>query len=157
MKNMASKITEFKNTARRIPISEPAFFVSPGLLAKDKLPHSVGAGDSSYLLRQRFLKFIQKYWEINSHPINEIPAVYAICGFSFKSYGWVPDYGDIFYIGSTTRLASRYRVHKIPYLICKKGLWNVLIYLPMKKGFYDYEMKLINRLGPEFNVQHKKR
>ena len=32
---------------------------------------------------------------------------------------------------------------------------NVMYYLPMKKGFYDYEIKLIKALKPLYNYQHK--
>lgn len=62
---------------------------------------------------------------------------------------------DIEYIGSTVRLFSRYKSHGVPRKIQKQGKINLLYYLPMNKGFYDYEIKLIKKLQPFFNKQHK--
>ena len=62
---------------------------------------------------------------------------------------------DIDYIGSTTMLCSRYRSHKVPDKIQSAKRLNVMYYLPMKKGFYDYEIKLIKALKPLYNYQHK--
>jgi hypothetical protein len=101
-------------------------------------------------LRHRFKYNIRANWLQNDHNLKEISCVYAILGFDYNS----KDY-DIFYIGSTTSLNSRYKSHKIPDKIQKLGLINILYYLPMDKGFYDYEIKLIRKLKPLFNKQHK--
>lgn len=102
-------------------------------------------------LRQRFAKFIFKKWVQNNHNLKEIPCVYAILSLDYYNTKLL----DIEYIGSTVKLSSRYRSHSIPKKIQDSGKINVLYYLPMNKGFYDYEIKLINRLQPLYNKQHK--
>lgn len=62
---------------------------------------------------------------------------------------------DIEYIGSTVMLSSRYKSHSVPKKIQNTGKINLLYYLPMYKGFYDYEIKLIKKLQPPLNKQHK--
>lgn len=101
------------------------------------------------LLREKFSKFIIKHWKQNDHNLKDISCVYAILSLDFfnKQY-------DIKYIGSTTKLNSRYKSHKIPKKVQEMGLINLLYYLPMKKGFYDYEIKLIKKLNPPLNKQH---
>lgn len=101
-------------------------------------------------LRKRFTKVVTKYWEQNNHSLSEIPCVYAMLAFDIFSKET-----DILYIGSTTKLFSRYKSHKIPVKIQKLGKLNLMYFLPMNKGFYDYEIKLIKKLQPFFNKQHR--
>lgn len=101
-------------------------------------------------LRKRFLSVIKKGWTENNHNLKDIPCVYTILSFDYFEKEL-----DIVYIGSTIKLFSRYKSHKIPAKIQKMGKINLLYYLPMEKGFYDYERKLIKKLQPLFNKQHK--
>jgi hypothetical protein len=103
------------------------------------------------VLRKRFLKHVLKYWIMNDHALKDIPCVYIILGLDFMNR----KRDDIFYVGSTTKLFSRYKSHKVPIKIQKEGLSNLLFFIPMNKGFYDYEIKLIRKLKPKFNYQHK--
>lgn len=106
--------------------------------------------DPAFELRQRFLNVVEKCWIMNNHSLKDLRCVYVIIGYDLdtKSRG-------LFYVGSTTKLNSRYKSHKIPLKVQGLGLINILYYLPMEKGFYDYEIKLINKLSPFFNKQHK--
>lgn len=89
---------------------------------------------------------------MNDHNLSEIRCVYAIVSIDFWSKN-----SDIEYIGSSTKLASRYRSHKVPEKVTKDDInkYTLLFYKPMDKGFYDYEIKLINRLKPKYNKHHK--
>ncbi len=102
------------------------------------------------ILRQRFSSVIMNKWEKNNHNLAEIPCVYAILSFDVYTKEI-----DIEYIGSTTNIFLRYKSHKIPAKVQALGKMNLLYYLPMNKGFYDYEMKLIKKTQPRFNKQHK--
>jgi len=102
------------------------------------------------VLRKRFANTIQSKWEMNDHNLTDISCVYAMLSFDILSKDI-----DIAYIGSTTKLFSRYKSHKVPEKIQAMRRINILYYLPMKRGFYDYEIKLIKRLKPLFNKQHK--
>jgi len=104
------------------------------------------------ILRERFLSFIEKKWVQNNHSLKDISCVYVIA-----AYGPIPilTRKDIVYVGSTTQLFSRYKSHKVPDLVQKAEGFSLLYYLPMEKGFYDYEIKLIKRLKPLYNKQHK--
>lgn len=108
------------------------------------------AKDPAFLLRQKYLPIIEKKWELNNHSLNEISCVYAMVSIDMIAHS-----RDIVYVGSTTKLFSRYRSHKIPSKIKESGNINLMYYIPMNKGFYDYEMKLIKKLQPIFNKQHK--
>lgn len=101
-------------------------------------------------LRQRFLKHIRKHWLQNDHNLKPISAVYLMISMSYTD---TPNdmKMDIVYVGSTTNLFLRYKSHKIPAKIQASGGLNLMYYLPMQKGFYDYEIKLIQRLKPIFN------
>jgi hypothetical protein len=102
-------------------------------------------------LRQKFHKNITKKWIQNDHSLKEISCVYAML-----EYDIFEKTVDIAYIGSTTNLNLRYRSHNVPCKIRASGLISIMYFLPMKKGFYDYEIKLIKKLKPKFNTQHKK-
>jgi hypothetical protein len=106
--------------------------------------------DNCFLLRQRFLINIQRNWNINDHSLKEISCVYSMLSIDYDTKTM-----DIVYIGSTTRLCSRYRSHKIPEKIQESGKLNLMYFVPMDKGFYDYEIKLIKKLQPIYNKQHK--
>lgn len=101
-------------------------------------------------LRKRFTNVVVNKWELNNHNLSEISCVYAMLAFDIFSKET-----DILYIGSTTKLFSRYKSHKVPAKIQKLGKLNLMYFLPMNKGFYDYEIKLIKKLQPIFNKQHK--
>jgi hypothetical protein len=105
---------------------------------------------SAFLLRQRFLSVISKGWYANNHHLEEISCVYAMIAIDVDI-----KIKDIVYIGSTTKLNSRYKSHKVPDKIQAENLINLMYFLPMRKGFYDYEIKLIKKLQPLYNKQHK--
>lgn len=107
--------------------------------------------DDAYLLRQRFLNVITKYWVQNNHQLKAISCVYAIISLDY----WDTKLMEIEYIGSTVNIFSRYKSHKVPSKIQETGKINLMYYLPMSSGFYDYEIKLIKRLQPLLNKQHK--
>lgn len=99
-------------------------------------------------LRIKFANYIVDNWEQNNHDLKDIPCVYAILSLDY----WGNRIGyDIKYIGSTTKLKSRYKSHKIPEKVQKMGLISMMFYMPMNKGFYDYEIKLIRKLQPQLN------
>lgn len=103
-----------------------------------------------YFLRRKFTYYVLKNWHQNNHKLKDIPCVYALISFSIESSSF-----EIAYIGSTTKLLSRYKSHKIPTKIQESGKCSLLYYKPLDKGFYDYEMKLIRKLKPRYNKQHK--
>lgn len=76
--------------------------------------------ENSYLLRQRFLNYIDKKWKMNNHSLKDISCVYTLIEI------------DIY---------SKRR--------------DIVYFIPMNKGFYDYEIKLIKNLQPKYNKQHK--
>lgn len=106
--------------------------------------------DYPFLLRQKFLRIVKKYWNQNNHNLKSISCVYAIISLDQVNKRW-----DIEYVGSTTNLFLRYKSHKIPGKIQQDGKISLLYFLPMAKGFYDYEIKLIKKLSPVLNKQHK--
>lgn len=102
-------------------------------------------------LRKKFAYYIVDNWVQNNHDLLDIPCVYAIISLNYYNGGFEEQGFDIKYIGSTTKLRSRYKSHKIPKEVQKQGLISLLYYLPMNKGFYDYEIKLIRKLQPQLN------
>lgn len=108
--------------------------------------------ESASILRQKFYKNISKKWIKNNHNLTDVSCVYI-----FISFDPFYDEFDIVYIGSTTKLNSRYKSHKVPEKIQKTGKISLMYYLPMVKGFYDYEIKLIKKLDTVFNKQHKQK
>lgn len=109
------------------------------------------AKDPAVLLRQRFLRYVESNWVMNNHNLKDISCIYMIIRYDL----YEPTKKDIEYIGSTTQLFSRYKSHKIPAKIQRDNGINILYYLPLEKGFYDYEIKLIKKLKPKYNKQHK--
>lgn len=102
------------------------------------------------LLRERFIKVVEKKWTYNTHYFNKVSCVYILISMSP-----IPPYErEIVYVGSTINLEARYKSHSIPTKIQQAGNLNLLYFLPMKKGFYDYEIKLIKKLKPIYNKQH---
>lgn len=101
-------------------------------------------------LRKKFANHVLNKWIMNNHDLKEISAVYVILALHpiLKTV-------DVFYVGSTTNLFRRYKSHKVPAKVQDDGLMNLLFFLPMEKGFYDYEIKLIKKLKPKYNRQHK--
>lgn len=102
-------------------------------------------------IRQRFADYIRRKWIQNDHNLKEIPCVYALVSFDVYNTNVI----EVAYIGSSIKLNSRYKSHKVPNKIQKEGKISIMYFLPMSKGFYDYEIKLINKLKPQFNKQHK--
>ncbi len=103
-------------------------------------------------LRLRFAKHIKHHWTQNNHLLKDISFVYALLSINTSTKEI-----DIEYIGSTTMLFSRYKSHKIPCKIQEDDdKISLMYFIPMSTGFYDYEIKLIKKLQPFFNKQHKK-
>ena len=111
-------------------------------------------------LRLVFLKrMVQIYWcDFDWGALKKESAVYVLVEHK-KTYGNLTecemDDCDIVYVGCTTNLAQRYKCHKIPSKIRSNGKMCKLYYLPMEKGFFDYELKLIKKLKPKYNKLHK--
>jgi predicted GIY-YIG superfamily endonuclease len=101
-------------------------------------------------LRKRFARKVSEKWIMNEHPPQSVSAVYVILAFGVSC-----GFFDIQYVGSTTNMEKRYRSHKVPKKVQDSGYMNILYYLPMESGFYDYELKLIRKLKPKYNKQHK--
>lgn len=108
------------------------------------------AKDPAFLNR-RFLKYIETKWLLNNHDLDSISCVYVMVAYHYD----YSKYNLIVYVGSTTNIRARYKSHKVPGLIQHAGFMNLMYFLPMEKGFYDYEIKLINKLKPLYNKQHK--
>lgn len=108
--------------------------------------------DPTFELRQRFHKYIKRNWILNNHSLKDESCVYVMVSFDILNYN---SDCDIVYVGSTTCLKSRYKSHKVPGKIQSSGRCNLMYFIPMSKGFYDYEMKLIKKLQPLYNKQHK--
>lgn len=106
-------------------------------------------------LNKRFAQHIHNKWVQNNHSLEEISCVYALLAYPFPPTPENINSIYVAYIGSTTRLKSRYRAHKVPDKIYKKDSFSILFFIPMDKGFYDYEIKLIKKLQPLYNKQHK--
>lgn len=104
----------------------------------------------SSLLRQRFLKHIDKKWFLNDHSLKPISCVYVMVSFDFLCKN-----RDIVYVGSTTNLKARYGSHNIPAKIQATGNMNLMYFLPISEDYYKYEIKLIKKLKPLYNKQHK--
>jgi hypothetical protein len=99
-------------------------------------------------LRLKFANYIVDKWHQNNHDLSDIPCVYVILSLNY----WEGKKGfDIKYVGSTTKLKSRYKSHKIPKKVQNLGLISLMYFMPMNRGFYDYEIKLIRKLQPQFN------
>lgn len=121
------------------------------LLPKDALVLQLPAIPRAFLfmdLRLKFANYVVDKWHQNNHDLEDIPCVYVILSLNY----WEGYKGfDIKYVGSTTKLKSRYKSHKIPKKVQNLGLISLMYYMPMNKGFYDYEIKLIRKLQPQFN------
>jgi len=107
------------------------------------------------LLRKRWLSFVQDKWYCkntynrNYKDVGNFPAVYF-----FVALNWKTKEADIIYVGSTSNLLSRYKSHSIHKKIeSLKDSLAALYFLPMDKGYFDYEKKLIIKLKPLFNRQ----
>ncbi len=109
------------------------------------------AKDPAFLLKQRFLKYLEKHWKLNNHDLPRSSCVYVMVSYDFLNN----KLGEIVYIGSTTNIRERYKSHNVPNKIQASGNSNLMYYVSMDYGFYDYEIKLIKKLKPEFNKQHK--
>ena len=105
---------------------------------------------SELIIRKRFAIYIMRHWKMNDHNLENISCVYAMLSIDIFS-----KIIDIVYFGSITQLLNRYKSHKVPSKIQKSGKINIMYFKPMDKGFYDYEIRLIRKLKPIYNKQHR--
>lgn len=105
---------------------------------------------SAYSLNKRFAWFIHRNWIQNNHSLKNESCVYAILSYDIDAKDI-----EVAYVGSTTALCNRYRSHSVPGKVQAEGRINILYYLPKESGFYDYEIKLIRKLQPKYNKQHR--
>jgi len=106
------------------------------------------------LISKRFLDFIDKRYKCkntydkNFSWIPETSGVYIFVTFDPNSKS-----KRIVYVGSSNNLFKRYMSHSIPHRITMTfpKTYPMFYFLEMKKGYYDYEMKLIRKLKPIFN------
>lgn len=109
-------------------------------------------------LRKRFFYLIKDKWncrdtyDVNFKSLSKKSGVYFFAHFNYYNTEH-----DIVYVGSSSNLEARHHSHKIinKVLNISDGSFPVLYFLEMRKGFYDYEMKLIKKLQPIFNKQHR--
>lgn len=110
-------------------------------------------------LRERFFKYAERNWCCkNTYSTNykDIPNKSGI--YFFAKYSLNTKSAEIVYVGSSTDLKARYKAHRVPNKIRKnQNCFPVIFFKEMEKGFYDYEIKLINKLKPELNYQHTHR
>ena len=107
-------------------------------------------------LRHRFFRFVENKWDCyNTYDKNYKDLKHKSGVYFFISTDIRKGDIDIVYVGSTTNLLSRYKSHKIPDKI-ESCEWKYasFFFKEMKRGFYDYEIKLIKKLSPLFNTQH---
>lgn len=110
-------------------------------------------------LRKRFLKIANKKWycyntyDRNYKDLSNKSGVYFFVRFNSGTKE-----ADIVYIGSSVNLKERYRGHNIPAKIKQcQNCFHIFFFKEMDKRFYDYEIKLIKKLKPEYNYQHTHR
>jgi len=110
------------------------------------------------LLRKRFLHFVEDRWFcLNTYDTNYKALPQRAGVYFFVDFDLTKRLFDIVYVGSSTNLFLRYKSHKIPMKIQSKvGHASVLYFIEMDAGFYDKEIKMIKKLRPKFNAQHKK-
>lgn len=102
-------------------------------------------------LRQKFTAYVLKNWEQNDHSLKQISCIYAIVAIDYYDTKTL----EIEYVGSSVNLHARYKSHKVPEKISSSGKISLMFYKPMSNGFYDYEIKLIKKIKPKYNKQHK--
>lgn len=109
-------------------------------------------------LRERFFRLINQKWscantyDTNYKDLKNKSGVYFISRMSY-----ITGKGEIVYVGSTVHLKTRYKSHNIRSMILSENsdFVPVFYFLEMKIGFYDYEIKLIKKLQPKYNTQHR--
>jgi len=109
-------------------------------------------------LRKRFLDHITTKWFCYNTYDRTWKDLSAKSGvYIFVAFNYILEEREIVYVGSSVNLRQRYKIHKVPTKIHALGqnIFSILFFIEMEKGFYDYERKLINKLKPSFNVQHK--
>lgn len=103
-------------------------------------------------LERRFLSHVERSWfckntyDKNYKEIGNFSSVYLFVCLNINT-----NKKNIVYIGSTLNLLSRYKSHNVPSLINAADCLSTLYFLPLEKGFYDYEVKLIRKLRPILN------
>lgn len=106
--------------------------------------------DSDNKLNKRFTRRVLRKWKQNERRFIEKPCVYVFIAFDI-----CPTTFHIAYVGSTTNLYSRYKSHQITKKLYEDGLMWSMYFKEMDEGYYDYEKKLIKKLQPFYNKQHK--
>lgn len=110
-------------------------------------------------LRKRFLQRYESAWSCyNTYDPNykNIPFKSGVYFFVKLNYRTLER--DIVYVGSSTSLIVRFKAHAVKSKIEEEKDCMFLFYFKeIKKGFYDYEIKLIKAFQPELNRQHKDR
>jgi len=101
-------------------------------------------------LRKKFIRHVFRNWHPADEKVPKMGGVYVMI-----AYCPLYDEFKLCYVGSSKRLRLRLRKHEVLPKIKIKGWLSFVYYKPMKKGWYDYEMKLIDRLKPFFNIKHK--
>lgn len=107
-------------------------------------------------LSNKFFNHINKNWYCNNtydktyKNLDEKSGVYI-----YVSLNMLNKSRSIVYVGSSSNLFNRHKSHKAITKIINNNEIPVLYFLEMPKGFYDYEIKLISKLKPMFNVQFK--
>ena len=107
-------------------------------------------------LRQRFLKFILTRWKTpdtydsNYHKLVRRPGVYIIT--RIKSINEIHE-EEIVYVGSSLNLYVRCNCHTVQRdIYSEESTWySRLFFKEMDTGFFDFEVKLIRKLQPQYN------
>lgn len=109
-------------------------------------------------LRKRFFSFVEtKWWCANTYDTNYKEITNKSGVYFFAMLDIETKVKDILYVGSSVDLKTRYKGHNI-YRKMEKDKNNIPLFfyfIEMDKGFYDYERKLIKKLKPKYNTQHK--
>lgn len=110
-------------------------------------------------LCKKFHSLARRNWSTSnvwSDNYNEVPNKSGV--YFIVLYDMMTTNRTLVYVGSSTNLYARYKSHNIIKKI--STIENALFeffFKEMEAGFYDYEIKLINKLKPLFNSQHKLR
>jgi excinuclease UvrABC nuclease subunit len=111
------------------------------------------------VLRKKFLEYIERKWYcFNTYDKTYKDLIETSGVYIFVKFNRFTKEREIVYVGSSINLKQRRKIHKVPSKIERldPDSFAILFFIEMKRGFYDYEIKLINRLKPIFNSQHKK-
>lgn len=103
-------------------------------------------------LRRRFFRFLIRHKDNGNGRGKQESGVYLILGCNTIQGGY-----DIFYVGKTKNIGKRWKSHNVPHKIFKElGYFPSFIFIAMPENLMEnYEIKLIKKLRPKFNVRHK--